>query len=215
MATTQLALYNAALTEHLGERRLASLAEDREPRRVLDDIWDGGAREYCLEQGSWKFALRVSQLIYSPAVTPAFGYRYAFEKPADFVKITKLCSDEHLQAPLLNYTEEAGMWFSDNPEIYLSYVSKDAAYGFDLSRWPETFVKFVAAYLAHQSCNRLKQSANAKASIAKELRRLLTDARSKDAIQGATQFMPQGGWVSSRGGSSSTLNRGSKVSLYG
>jgi len=215
MATTQLQLYNAALVEHLGERRLASLAEDREPRRVLDDIWDGGAREYCLEQGSWKFALRVAKLVYNPAITPSFGFQYAFEKPTDFVKITKLCSDEHLQAPLLNYTEEAGMWFADTQEVYISYVSKDAAYGFDMSRWPETFSKFVAAYLAASASNRLKQSGNDKLAIEKTARRLLTDARSKDAIQGATQFMPQGGWVSSRGSRSATLNRGSKVSLYG
>lgn len=215
MATTQLALYNEALIEHLGERPLASLAEDREPRRVLDAIWDGGARKYCLEQGSWKFALRVAKLSYNPSITPAFGYRYAFSKPTDFVKIVKLCSDAHFQAPLLNYTEESNLWFTDNQEIYITYVSIDPLYGFDMSLWPETFAKYVAAYLAYRACSRIKQSATDKEAIGKEMKKLLVDARSKDAIQGPTQFLPQGRWVTVRGGSSAALNRGSKASLYG
>lgn len=211
---TQLTLYNAALTEHLGERKLASLSEDREPRRVLDDIWDGGARKFCLEQGAWKFALRVTKLSYTPSVTPAFGYAYAFTKPTDFVKITKMCSDEFFQAPLLNYTEESGFWFSDLQEIYLTYVSVDAAYGYDMSLWPETFTKYVAAYLAFSACNRLKQSDAAKDKIEKAMNKLLTNARSKDAIQGPTQFLPTGRWVSARGGQVG-LDRGSRTSLYG
>ena len=37
MANDQLSLYNNALTV-LGERKIASLTENREPRRVLDDV---------------------------------------------------------------------------------------------------------------------------------------------------------------------------------
>ena len=38
----RLDVYNGAL-RRLGSRRLASLTENREPRRVLDDIWNNGA----------------------------------------------------------------------------------------------------------------------------------------------------------------------------
>jgi hypothetical protein len=41
MSASKLKLYNDALGI-LGERRLASLTENREPRRVLDEVWDAG-----------------------------------------------------------------------------------------------------------------------------------------------------------------------------
>jgi hypothetical protein len=37
-SVSQLFIYNEALG-HLGERRLANLSENREPRRVLDSYW--------------------------------------------------------------------------------------------------------------------------------------------------------------------------------
>lgn len=81
MANDQLSLYNNALTV-LGERKIASLTENREPRRVLDDVWSGAVK-YCLEQGQWKFAIRTSKLTYSTDVNPVFGYRRAFERPSE------------------------------------------------------------------------------------------------------------------------------------
>jgi hypothetical protein len=57
LATTKLSLYNGALRE-LGSRKLSSLSENRESRRVLDDIWDGGFRDEILESGLWTFAVR-------------------------------------------------------------------------------------------------------------------------------------------------------------
>jgi len=39
MSTSRLKLYNDALTA-CGESHLASLTEDREPRRLLDHVWD-------------------------------------------------------------------------------------------------------------------------------------------------------------------------------
>ena len=64
----KLRAYNGALVEVLGTRPLSSLAEDREPRRVLDQIWAGGALvRYALERGDWNFATR--------AIEVAMGFR--------------------------------------------------------------------------------------------------------------------------------------------
>src|SRR5258708_823139 len=121
--TDKLSLYNGALTEFLGERKLANLTENREPRRVLDEIWDGGALRYCLEQGLWNFAMRTIQLTYSPSVEPDFGFRYAFDKPTDWVRTAALCVDEFFRCPLLQYNDEAGFWFADIDTIYVRYIS--------------------------------------------------------------------------------------------
>lgn len=216
MANDQLSLYNRALTRHLGERKLASLTENREPRRVLDDVWPD-AIKYCLEQGQWKFALRTSKLTYSPSVDPEFGYQRGFEKPDDCVRLVKMCSDEYLDQPLLRYAEEANWWFCDLDDIYVSYVSNSIDFGGDYANWPETFARFVALHLADSTGLRITQSERTLENIAKDLKTAKKDALSKDALQGPTQFLPQGSWLNARRGgrNSSRYDGGSRRQLIG
>lgn len=214
MANDRLSVYNQVLTL-LGERNIASLTENREPRRVLDTAWPG-AIKYCLEQGQWKFALRTSKLTYSPDIDPAFGYQRAFERPTDCVRLSKVCCDEYLNIPLLQYGEEAGWWFSDLDDIYVSYVSDSNDFGSDYANWPETFGKYFALYLADEVGLRITQSERMLAKIAKDLKAAKKDALSKDAMQSPTQFLPQGSWVSSRYGERrSNWDRGSRSRLIG
>jgi hypothetical protein len=212
MAATQLGLYNEAL-RLIGERRLASLAENREPRRVLDDIWNDGAVNYCLEQGLWNFAMRAVSITPSTTV-PAFGYTLAFDKPNDLIRTAGVSSDEFFNTPLTAYMEEVGFWFADINPLYIRYISNAASYGNDLTRWPQTFTKFVAAYLASEAAFTLTQSEEKKKETLTILGARLTDARSKDAMAEATAFPPQGGWTKARHGSG-TRDRGKRNQLIG
>jgi hypothetical protein len=208
---TQLSLYNDALG-HIGERQLASLSENVEPRRVLDLVWPG-ARNYCLEHAHWKFAQRTSAISYSPSVTPAFGYNRAFEKPTDLVKLSKLCADEFFQLPLTQVVEENGFWFANIDTLYVSYVSNDTAYGYDYSLWPETFSLFVSLYLALRIAPRVAPTKDVRI-ITNQYERAKEDAQAKDAMQGPTQFLPAGSWVQSRMGGYRG-DRGFRNTLYG
>lgn len=208
---TQLSLYQDALGI-IGERQLASLTENVEPRRVLDSAWPA-ARNYCLEHAHWKFAQRTTKISYSPSVTPAFGYTRAFEKPTDLVKLSKLCSDEFFTMPLVRVVEENGFWFTDIDAIYVSYVSNDTAYGYDYSLWPETFSLFVSTYLALRIAARIRPTLDTRA-ISLQYNAAKEDAQAKDAVQGPTQFPPQGSWNRARRGNSS-WGRQSTTSLYG
>lgn len=192
---SQLNVYNDAL-RLVGERQLVSLTENREPRRLLDAVWDG-AVDYCLEQGQWNFAIRSQRLTYSPSVEPPFGYRRAFDKPDDYVRTVAITSDERFNNALLSYTDEAGFWFSDLDEIYLRYVSKDESFGKDTSLWPQTFRHFVAAYLATQIAPRLKNDTDGD-RLLRDYRMKKIDALTKDAMQEATKRVPSGSWVNSR-----------------
>lgn len=214
MANDQLSLYNNALTV-LGERKIASLTENREPRRVLDDVWSGAVK-YCLEQGQWKFAIRTSKLTYSTDVNPTFGYRRAFERPSDCVRLTALCSDEYLRIPLIHYQEEAAWWFTDLDDIYVSYVSDSLDFGSDYANWPETFARYVVLYLADEAGMRITQSERTLDKVAKDLKKAKKDALSKDALQGPTRFLPQGLWVRARqGDNDSRRDRGNRGQLIG
>lgn len=69
---TKLGLYNGALRE-MGERRLDTLTERGESRRVLDDVYDD-VIEDCLAAGSWNFATETVKLDADTGVAPNFGF---------------------------------------------------------------------------------------------------------------------------------------------
>lgn len=195
--TTRLQLYNNALLA-LGERKLASLSENRESRRVLDQVWDDGFVDSVLEQGYWNFAIRTIELEYEPSIEPDFGYQRAFVKPDDYIRTAAICSDEFFNEPLLSYSDEANYWFAEIDTIYVKYVSNDEDYGNNLGEWPETFTDFAQALLASKVSQRITQSDSKTEMMEKKARKALVDARSKDAMAEPPTFMPTGNWVRSR-----------------
>lgn len=209
--TTKLVLFNAAL-RHIGERKLVALTDAVEPRYALDDAYTTLIDE-LLVQGFWKFAIRVSQITYSPSVTTTFGYPNAFAKPSDFIRTHKFCTDEYLTSALTDYTEEAGYWYANETDAYLSYVSNDASYGASLTSWTPAFNKFAEWYLASQIVNRLAPAVDSNKVLAMA-NTLREDALAKDAMEGPTEFLPRGGWRLSRG-RSSRRDRGSRTNLTG
>lgn len=210
--TSKLSLYNGALRE-LGERQIASLSENREPRRVLDSVWDEGAIDACLGAGIWRFAKRTVQMVAETAIEPSFGYRKAYQVPSDLIRTAGISADEYLTTPLLEYRFEAGYWYCDVEPIYVSYVSNGASYGGDYSLWPQEFVQYVHAYMASQACIRLEQNETLRDKLEKLCKRRLAEASSGDTMEDPTRFPPVGSWVSARMGRSrgDVGNRGSLI----
>ena len=214
MAITQLGLFNEAL-RILGERQLLSLTENREPLRVLNNIWNDGAVDYCLEQGLWNFATRAVEIDASTTVTQ-FGYVNAFDKPSDHIRTVGVAEDEYFNVPLLRMIEETGFWFADIDPIYVRYISNSDSYGNDMTRWPKTFAKYVASYLASEAAFTITQSPDKKQLAMSEMALRLRDARSKDAMADPTGFAPQGNWSRARQGyRNSTRDRGKRNNLIG
>lgn len=201
--TDQLSLYNGAL-RLCKERKLSSLSENREPRRLLDAAWgDGatsGAVKHCLELGQWDFAIRTAQADASPSVEPSFGYRYAFDQPEDMVRPVGIFADEQMATPLLRYTDERRFWYCDWQTIYVRYVSNHVNYGADMSLWPQSFVKVVEAYLANEIVGNLTQGDNQSAVVESKFNAALKSALSLDAMNSPTKFAPMGQWESARRG---------------
>lgn len=212
-APTQLSLYNGAL-RHLGERELASLSEDREPRRVLDGVWSTGAVDTCLEQGQWRFAKRTVKLAPETTIEPDFGYRLAYAIPADFVRLTGISADAMMSVPLTQFAVEAGHWFTDVAPLYVGYVSNDPAYGGNFDLWPKAFERYVEAYLATRITKRGTHSDEDLKTLHALALRLLREAQSLDAIQSPTAFPPVGSFVRART-AGVRGDRGSRTRLVG
>lgn len=194
----KLGLYNGALLI-LGERKLSSLSEAREPRRALDDAYDS-ALEYGLSRGFWNFAMRAIQADSSASVTPTFGWNYAFAKPSDFVRLYNFGSTETFDPPLMSVVDEPNYWFANVDPLYVKYVSNDNAYGGDTSIWSETYADYIMTRLAIKTCKRITGKAPDTDMFALE-KKALAVARSQDAMDEPPGFPPRGTWVNSRRGS--------------
>ena len=200
----KLKIWNAAL-RICKERKLSSLTDNREPRRLLEDAWDdgvAGAVGSCLQMGQWTFAMRTGMIDYSPSITPGFGYRYAFDQPEDMVRVSAICSDEYFRQPLLAYADERKYWYAALQTIYVRWVSNGASYGADLSLWPESFRKLVEAYLAMEIVGNLTQGENRIQIVERAFKEAERRAKSLDAMNKPTQYLPEGSWNRSRRGNS-------------
>lgn len=212
--TTQLAIYNQALIE-LGERTLSSVSEDIESRRVIDEVYDE-VIAYCLEAGQWNFAIRTVEAASDTGIDPNFGYKEVFAKPSDWVRTVGLSGDEYNALPLVDaqYKDENGAFFTDTTPIYLRYVSNGASYGTDLSKWPESFARFVILEIAYRACKRIPNSSADKEMIGRDRDKARRFALSKDAMNEGVRFPTTGRLVRSRGGSD-TDDRGSRSRFTG
>jgi hypothetical protein len=212
--TTKLTLFNDSLLL-CGERFLASLTEEREPRRLLDQVYDSGGIKACLEAGQWNFAMRSIQIDYDSGISPGFGYRRGFVKPTDWVLTSALCSDEYFRAPVNRYWDEAGYWYSDLDTMYVRYVSNDATYGMDFGKWPESFREYVAEYFANRIIRKITDSEEEEAKSDKRLKKKLLHAKNRAAMADPTMFPAPGGWVRARGGWGGRNDGGNGGSLIG
>jgi hypothetical protein len=187
---------------HLRERRLSSLSEAREPRRVLDDFWDQ-VQAMCLEEGLWNFMMRTVQIDASTTVVPAFGFRYAFTIPNDKVRTTLVSTVETFSQPLLDYREETGYWYADWTPLFVQYQSSDPLYGTNLGDWPATFTAYVALQLAEYACGKITGSEKmleGPTGISRRLYKAKIKAKANDAMNEPPGEMPTGTWARSRRG---------------
>lgn len=209
MSTSKLNIYNGAL-RLLGERKV-TLTEAREPRRLLDDVWDADGVSTCLQTGQWNFAIKSAQFDYDSGIDPPFGYRRVFAKPDDFVRTVGVCTDEYFRCPLTNYQDNNGYWLCDFDTIYVRYVSDDTDYGFNFDKWPYNFARFVEGWFALQIKPRL--TGNKSEWTDRDVDKLLRKAKATDAMEEPPGFQPTGNWARARHGDRYT-DRKTRGTLY-
>lgn len=200
-ASDKLAAYNGAL-RRLGSRRLAGLTENRLPRRLLDDAWgdSDNAVRTILQRGEWNFALRTVEGIYSPSVEPEFGFRRAYPKPSDFVRLAGLSTEPYFKAVLTDqdFVDEADHWFTDQDVLYIKYVSDDGSYGMSSGNWDEAFKDALETHLATEIAESLTNSGGIVQKVKAEAEQALRRAKSTDAMNEGVKMWRSGSWVRSR-----------------
>lgn len=196
MGASQLSIYNGAL-RYLQERKLASLTENREPRRYMDDEFAGN-NEFCLSQGNWTFAINEVELQASTTLIPNFGFAYAFPLPPDYDHIFNLADNESYNPLLRYYTIQNNIIYADITPLYMRYVSNGPNYGLNLGMWTPPFIDYVEARLAWLCAPRLKQKQETIESIEKIMKSAKATAVNKDSQNLPPGITPYGLWVQSR-----------------
>lgn len=192
-----------------------TVTENRESRRALDDVWDRGGVRTCLAEGLWNFAMRSAKWDYSPDITPSFGYKRAFDHPTDWVRWAGVFEDEYQNVPLLRYVDESGFLYADLDTIYVRWVSDDVQFGMDLSLWSDHFQRYVELYFAAGVVRRLTNSDALEKKVNDQLKAAKDKAKSNDAMDEATIFLPPGTWSQARRGRRVRIERGNRNSLLG
>lgn len=211
---TKIGLFNAALLE-IGDALLTDTGENTKAGRVLNTVYDRVLDE-CLSAGSWNFAVETIKADADTGVTPNFGYTEVFAKPSDWVRTTAVSADEYFAYPLLNYYDDINFWSADVTPIYIRYVSDDTGLGYELTRWPTTFTRYVELELAARVCPNLTENENKLQRILSERDAARKRALNHDAMNEVQpKFAPMGSWNRSRYGRSSRGDRGSRGNLTG
>lgn len=210
---TKAAVFNASLME-LGHRSLSDTGEAVEAGRVLVSAWDRVVND-CIAAGSWNFAMETIKAAADTGVTPEFGYTEVFAKPSDWVRTIGVSLDENFASPLLQYYDDATFWSADTTPIYIRYVSNDTGLGFELTRWPAAFTRFVELELASRTAPRLTQSESLRERIDNDRDKARKRALNIDAMNEPNpKFAPPGNWSMARGGRGGN-DRGNRGSLTG
>jgi hypothetical protein len=195
---TKLGTYNKSLIALGDGVPLASLSENRAARRFLDQVWDNGVVNYCLEQGLWGFATRSKELTASTTINPAFGFQYAFEMPDDFCGLNSLWTDARFQSALRIYDFEAGIIYCDFGTIYIKYVSNAPTYGGNIAKWPEVFSDYVGVRMAFEAQPLITNSLNVDANLDKAQQSAKLTALNWDKRNKAREDLPIGNWTKAR-----------------
>ena len=151
MAIDKLGIYNDALLL-IGQRKLASLTEERESRRLLDSSWDLGAVDFCLEIVKPVFS-RITTNLTSSTPSSSHDLDNVFTLPSDWVSTIDVYSDSRLDQPINRYINEDRTIACEYSSIFVRYVSNTN--GEVYSKWSPAFTRVVSAYLAREIALRL------------------------------------------------------------
>lgn len=190
--TTRLEVFNVA-ADALGEPPFMSDLDEGRLGRVFRARWDGLVRE-VLEGYDWNFAqlhVELARLTETP-----IGWEYAYNKPADCLRIVGLSRTGLRGDDMLDYDDAAGRIVCNEDVVYLRYVS--STFINQTGAWPSLLRTAVGLMLASEQNRRATQNRGAGIDLYQLAEAKLKDARRWDAAQRPWDRKPTGQFVRSR-----------------
>lgn len=192
----KLTIWNWAL-HALGEARMATLTDQVKAYYVFTDLWDGVVLE-AFSQGDWNRFKSTVSLTESATGTVIPSRSYIYDYPSDYVRTVAVSPDAFFNSPFTDYNDEGGFLHANVEPLYLKYISNALVDTPD--SWPNAFARYVAALLAFESCEAIKNSTSDKQELEKDMESARRTARSIDAKNEQGKAFNTGSWARSRRG---------------
>ena len=150
-------IVNRALLK-LGQETVIDLTEDNERARAANALYNS-VRDTLLSTYRWNFATKRVELE-ACELTPAFGYKYQYDLPSDFLRLISLPDAPNNACD--NYEIEQQHILTDYKSplkiIYTARVTR-------ANLFPPYFIEALSCRLAFEMCDRLKQDISRKNTL--------------------------------------------------
>lgn len=183
----------------IGENPIADITANETKAIRCNQFW-ATTRDACLRHALWNFARKRVTLV-QLSDTPAFGYAYAYQQPADCIRLwvvtddaTDIDSMDIAVAPV-EYKLESGQILCDSEALYALYARRVEETGL----WAADFVEYMAASLAAKVAAGLTKSAatvQAMLELAEIRRRAAVASNAREA--GTPSIRKQSSWKDAR-----------------
>jgi len=189
---SEVEICNAALAK-IGERPIVSLTQANSAAATHCLTRYTVARDYLLRQHDWNFALKRTALA-RLSTAPAFGWSYAYQLPADLIRISGIWDNAGGDGAF-DYRIEGGLVVTDAEAVYLLHVAQVT----DANAMPIDFREALAVKLAAELAILLPQSRELSSQLEQQFRQIsLPSARAADGADNPPEQIPMPSWVTER-----------------
>lgn len=196
---SQIEICNQALTK-IGAARIVSLDDNVQAARSLNSAWNITLNS-LLRARTWRFSIARVQLA-ALASTPSWGFSYQYQIPSDYIRlvqvnnyIVNLNAAFYVSSDDSPFSLEGNMILTDYAApLKIRYVKLIQ----DTNLFDYTFCDALATKLAIQICEELTDSNALKQGLWQEYKQCLSDAIRANAIEVASQSIPDSEWILGR-----------------
>lgn len=194
----KLQIWKQALV-HLGKASITALTDDVEAVNVFGNAWVGVVEE-AFNSGDWNFAKKSVALSQSSTGTAATGFSHVFDYPSDYLRTVAVSPYARFDVPFYDYVDEGGFLSARTDPIYLRYISDTNVADDKIGTWPTMFWRYVALFLAYETCEKLTNGATKQKDLEDRLEKALRKAKNIDARNENNKLIGPGSWLRSRRG---------------
>jgi hypothetical protein len=190
---------NRALTK-VGAARITSLGDDNKQARAVSSCFDD-LRDAELRAHRWQFSIKRVTLA-ALITTPAFGYQYQYQVPADFLKLDMVDDrfpdpqlDGYVNEEFLDYVLEGNLILTDiGAPLKLRYIAQVT----DPNGWDPMFREALACRIAAEIAEDLTQSTPKRQQAWEEYKQAVKEAMKAGSIERQPVMIADSNWIFGR-----------------
>ena len=185
MSQSVVDICNSALAA-VGSKAIVSLSDNTERARILQTVYNSD-RLSLLRMHPWNFAIKQATLPLLDGTIP-FEYAYAYELPADCLRILRVFGNT---SP---YEVLGRAVYSNDDQMRIYYVADIT----DTAQFDPVFIECLAMKIASDIAYSLTQNLTLTNALEEEYEKRFRQAKQYDAQEGSPRQWDSGTWLESR-----------------